>query len=266
MANPITPVIPNFDMSIVEIDLNALVDVVTEVTAALDQAYAEHPIQHSELEEPHVIGENLKRFAEIVQQVDAQYHGTTDGKSREALPEKLQDLSQLGDYGLGLLAALSEWARLLDMEQLQVTLDELSIPIALWTARNIGNMQELSNVVDALSRIANQTQDPDFLAELSGIMDEIANAASPEIKADEDKSHAGRPWRMLNLNHGVVATRTYDPAIMESVFEQILLRLPEDAPDFFREGMEQMDVVGYPDHVRQIMEKYYQLTNNPTLH
>lgn len=253
-------------MSIVEIDLNALADVVEEVTAALEQAYAENPIEHSELDEPRMIGENLKRFAEIVQHVDAQYHGTTDGKSRDELPEKLQDLSQLGDYGLGLLTALSEWAQLLDMEELQVTLDELSIPVALWTARNIGSLQELRSVVDALSRIANQTQDPDFLAELSGIMDEIANAAAPSIKADEDKSNAGRPWRILNLNHGVVATRTHDPAIMESVFEQILLRLPEDAPGFFREGLEQMDVVDYPGHVREIMEKYYQMTNNPTLH
>lgn len=253
-------------MSIVEIDLNALADVVTEVTAALDQAYDDNPIEHSELERPQVIGENLKQFAQMVQHVDAQYHGTSDGKSRESLPDKLQDLSQLGDYGLAQLAALSEWAGLLELEELQVTLDELSIPIALWTARNIGSLQELRNVVDALSRIANQTQDPDFLAELSGIMDEIANAAAPQVKADEDKSHAGRPWRMLNLNHGIVATRTHDPAIMESVFEQILLRLPEDAPTFFREGMEQVEAIDYPGHVREVMEKYYQMTNNPTLH
>lgn len=253
-------------MSIVEIDLNALAEVVDEVTAALEQAWADAPIRHSELETPQVIGENLKQFARIVQHVDAQYHGTSDGKSREALPEKLQDLSQLGDYGLGQLAGLSEWARLLELEELQITLDELSIPIALWTARNIGSLQELRNVVDALSRIANQTRDPEFLAELSNIMDEIANAASPAVKADEDKSHAGRPWRMLNLNHAIVATRTHDPALMESVFEQILLRLPQDAPTFFREGMEQMDIIGYPGHVREVMEKYYRMTNNPTLH
>ncbi|MGM0679871.1 MAG: hypothetical protein ACQESY_08390 [Pseudomonadota bacterium] len=253
-------------MSIVEIDLNALADVVKEVTDALDQAYSDNPIEYSELDKPQVIGENLNQFAKMVRHVDAQYHGTSDGKSREVLPDKLQDLSQLGDYGLARLADLSEWAQLLELEELQVTLDELSIPIALWTARNIGSLQELRNVVDALSRIANQTRDPDFLAELSGIMDEIANAAAPQVKADEDKSHAGRPWRMLNLNHGIVATRTHDPAIMESVFEQILLRLPEDAPTFFREGMEQVEAIDYPGHVREVMEKYYEMTNNPTLH
>jgi len=253
-------------MSIVEIDLNALADVVDEVTAALEQAYTENPIRPSDLADPHQIGENLKQFAHTVQHVDAECHGNSDGKSREALTEKLDELSQLGDYGLAQLNALSQWAGLLELEELQVTLDELAIPIALWTARNIGSLQELRNVVDALSRIANQTQDPDFLAELSGIMDEIANAAAPQVKADEDKSHAGRPWRMLNLNHGVVATRTHDPAIMEPVFEQILLRLPEDAPTFFREGMEQVEAIDYPGHVREVMEKYYKMTNNPTLH
>jgi len=253
-------------MSIVEIDLNALADVVDEVTAALDGAYEINPLPQEALGDPAQIGENLKQFVRIVQHLDAQSHGNGDGKSRQALPDKLKDLNELGDYGLGLLEAMSQWAEQLQLDELKVTLDELSIPIALWTARNIGNLSELGSVVDALSKIANQTQDPEFLAELSGIMDEIANATAPEVKQDKDKDDAERPWRILNLNHGIVATRTHDPQIMESVFEQILLRLPDDAPGFFREGLEQMDVVGYPTHVRHIMEKYYEMTNNPTLH
>jgi hypothetical protein len=53
---------------------------------------------------------------------------------------------------------------------------------------------------------------------------------------------------------------------MEQAFEQLLIRLPEDAAGFFREGLQQMDIIGYPDHVRRVMEKFFQLTNNPTLH
>lgn len=253
-------------MSIVEIDLNALAEVVDEVTVAIDQEYENSPMRQDTLGDPGVAGENLRQFVRVVQHVDAQYHGNGDGKSYEVLPDKLHDLNALGDYGLGLLNILSQWAGQLELEEIQVTLNELSIPIALWTARNIGSLRELGTVVDALSKIANQTRDPDFLAELSGIMDEIANAAAPEIKQDDDKSNDNRPWRILNLNHGIVATRTHNPRIMEPVFEQILLRLPDDAPGFFREGMEQMDAVGYPIHVRHIMEKYYDMTNNPTLH
>lgn len=253
-------------MSIVEIDLNALADVVDEVTAALDEAYEQNPLPQEALGDPILIGENLKQFVRLVQHLDAQYHGNGDGKSRQALPDKLKDLNELGDYGLGLLEEMSQWAERLQLDELKVTLDELSIPISLWTARNIGNLSELNGVVNALSKIANQTQDPEFLAELSGIMDEIANATAPEVKEDRNKDDAERPWRILNLNHGIVATRSHDPQIMESVFEQILLRLPDDAPGFFREGLEQMDVVGYPTHVRHVMEKYYEMTNNPTLH
>jgi len=253
-------------MSIVEIDLNALADVVDEVTAALDEAYEQNPLPQDALGDPVLIGENLKQFVRLVQHLDAQYHGNGDGKSRQALPDKLKDLNELGDYGLGLLEEMSQWAERLQLDELKVTLDELSIPISLWTARNIGNLSELNGVVNALSKIANQTQDPEFLAELSGIMDEIANATAPEVKEDRNKDDAERPWRILNLNHGIVATRSHDPQIMESVFEQILLRLPDDAPGFFREGLEQMDVVGYPTHVRHVMEKYYEMTNNPTLH
>ncbi|MGD8925773.1 MAG: hypothetical protein PVG20_02915 [Thioalkalispiraceae bacterium] len=53
---------------------------------------------------------------------------------------------------------------------------------------------------------------------------------------------------------------------MESVIEQLVFRLPEYAPGFFAEGMAQMNITGYPVHVRTVMQHYYQKTNQPTLH
>ena len=46
------------------------------------------------------------------------------------------------------------------------------------------------------------------------------------IKADIGKSESGRPWRILNLNHGIIATGTHNTDIMNSVFEQLLLLYP----------------------------------------
>ncbi|WP_428634967.1 hypothetical protein [Sedimenticola sp.] len=43
---------------------------------------------------------------------------------------------------------------------------------------------------------------------------------------------------------------------MEEVFGQLVSNIPQDARGFFQEGMQQMDIVGYPDEVRQVMEKY----------
>jgi len=41
------------------------------------------------------------------------------------------------------------------------------------------------------------------------------------IKADIDKSELERAWRILNLNHGIIATRTHNIEIMPSVFGQM---------------------------------------------
>ena len=40
--------------------------------------------------------------------------------------------------------------------------------------------------------------------------EKITNSANKMIKMDIDKSKAGRPWRMWNLYHGIIATRRHD--------------------------------------------------------
>ena len=253
-------------MSIVEIDLDALAEVVAENCEALSERYHSNPIEHPTLDKPELICEQLNRYVEIIRHLDAQQHGKTQPQSATADSDASEDMDTLSNYGMQLLQKLHEWSELLQDQEQQNNIDELSIPFALWAARNKGKLQELQLVVNSLSQIANHSNDTGFLKELSGIMNEIANAAAPEIKDDSDKSNPGRPWRVLNLNHAIVATRSHDTKVMEQVFEQILVRLPDDAANFFKEGMEQMDVIGYPTHVRHVMEKYFQLTNNPTLH
>ena len=54
---------------------------------------------------------------------------------------------------------------------------------------------------------------------------------------------------------------------MEEAFAVLTRHLPEDAARFFTEGMEQMDALNYPPHVRKVMEKYHrQWTRNRSLH
>ena len=67
----------------------------------------------------------------------------------------------------------------------------------------------------------------------------------------------GRPWRVLLLNHGIVATRSHNTELMEAAFTLLASKLPEDATRFFSEGMQQMEALGYPPHVRETMEKYH---------
>ncbi len=84
-----------------------------------------------------------------------------------------------------------------------------------------------------LSDIANQTNEPDSLIKLHKVAEETTSFAHEMIKTDIDKSESGHPWRILNLNHGIIASRTHNTDIMNLVFEQLLLRLPDDVAIFY---------------------------------
>ena len=44
---------------------------------------------------------------------------------------------------------------------------------------------------------------------------------------------------------------------MEPAFNAIVEPLPNDAERFFAEGMEQMAIIDYPEHVRTVVRRYY---------
>lgn len=183
----------------------------------------------------------------------------------ESSKANFSNVSELGDYGLQLLAELEQWvetAELADKIELQLA----TLSLGVWIHDHQGKLEYLESIVNALSQLANKTNEPSVLAKLHKYAEKITNSVHEAIKADKDKSEPGRPWRILNLNHGIIATRTHNTDIMNRVFEQLLHRLPEDAPLFFAEGMKQMDIIGYPQHVRHVMEQFYQLTSKPTLH
>jgi len=177
-----------------------------------------------------------------------------------------QELIDLPDYGMSLLTTLREFAQQNNCKESSIIFEQLSISLALWFAQHDMITHDVELIVNAISNTANRTQDQVVLAELADVIDVIINAFPAELKADLDKLDPARPWRGLNLKHAIIATRSHDPKRMESVFEQLVFRLPEDAPGFFDEGMRQVDIIDYPDHVRNVMKTYYQLTNQPTLH
>ncbi len=250
-------------MAKLEINLPELADTMLalcESTRSVAES-AQKPAPY--LTDPQQICEGLERFTDIIRHMDQQPGTSIEEKIPTNRDDEYQDLS---DYGLKLLTQLGDWCEQLELSETRAALDEVIVTLGVWVARHLGPLHTIEPIVDALSKVANSTTDPVFLAELSHIYREIADAVAPYIKQDIDKSNPGRPWRILNLNYGIVATRSHQPEIMEQAFAQLLIRLPEDAAGFFTEGMEQMDVIGYPDHVRRVMEKYFELTNNPTLH
>lgn len=176
------------------------------------------------------------------------------------------DVSELGDYGLSLIGDLVNWADTLSLKDASNGLRWLIPELALWIARHGGELRSLESVVDSLAQEANREPDTATLKSLSEAMTEITASISPKIRADEDKFNQGRPWRVLLLNHCIVATRSQDTDAMRSAFDTLTGSLPEDAAEFFREGMQQMESIGYPDPVREVMQQYFAEWSAPTLH
>ena len=177
------------------------------------------------------------------------------------------DVTEIGEYALRLQETLSGIADKLGLSEQKQPLACLSINMALWIADHDGRLESLEPVVDALAQIANSTQDPQQLEQLSSVIARIINAVSALTSEDLEKMNPGRPWRVLLLNYGIVATRSHNTASMEAAFAVLTSKLPEDATRFFSEGMQQMDALDYPSHVRKVMEKYHrELPVNRSLH
>jgi len=206
--------------------------------------------------EPRQLVDAMSQLAGILRRVE-------DG---DELPDGgTQDIHTLGEYGLQLLRDLSDIAAELGQEATARELENLCLPMAVWMARRGGEVRTLAPVVNALAHFANHSKEPEQMQELLCLANEVYEAVSPALSEDSDKRDPMRPWRLLLLNRAIVATRTLQPSLMEPVFDSVVENLPEDAARFFAEGMEQMDIIGYPQAVREVMTRYYQAFGTPRI-
>jgi len=173
-------------------------------------------------------------------------------------PAARADLSRLGDYGVDLLARLAGLAGTLPAPHKAHAIEELALPFACWIARRGGELGYLEPIVNGAAHLANRLLQPSELEQLYGLLTEIVDAVDPRLSQDTTSVDPSRPWRILLLNRAIVATRSHRPALMEEAFESIIEYLPDEAPAFFREGMEQMAALNYPPQVRDLMQRFHQ--------
>ncbi len=166
-------------------------------------------------------------------------------------------VTELGEYALGLFEQTLDWASRLKLPEVHENLQIQTISMARWIGRHGGKIQLLEPVVDALAQQANTTRDPAELLVLYQAMGEVVDNTADVILEDLEKTNPGRPWRVLQMNRAIVATRTHQPDAMDVAFQALVTHLPQDASRFFSEGMEQMDLLNYPPHVREVMDRYY---------
>jgi hypothetical protein len=244
----------------------ALPPPIPEARRLLDEASAEIETAHTtaaprggEQGTPGQVGEALRQFFAIVANLDK-----TEGETGPILSD---DVNQLGDYGLNLLLDLAAWAARLGLDQARRNVQTATLAATDWLMRHHGRIRSLGTVVDALADTANRTNDPRQLTQMAAFMGAVAQACDDYLQQDLEKTNPGRPWRLLHLNRGIVATRSHDPALMQQVFDELVRSLPEEAPAFFEQGMQQMVALNYPAPVREVMGRYHaRWKPRPTLH
>ena len=130
------------------------------------------------------------------------------------------------------------------------------LALAVWLVRRDAILNNLEGTADGFAMLTNGLSDPRELAEICLLMGEVLDAASVAQQTDTDRSNPWRPWRILNLNAGIAATRSLDPQLMEQTFEQLGRRLPHDMPGFLADGKRRMATQDIPAPVREIMDRF----------
>lgn len=167
------------------------------------------------------------------------------------------DVSQLGDHAIGCLQDLSVWAERLRLPHQKQDLEKVALGAAHWVIRHEGELRTLEPIVNALAVNANTTESKEQLAALFHVLKDVIEHTAEGITSDLEQSDPSRPWRILNLNFAIVATRTQDNTLMEQAFDTLGRHLPNDCPAFFEEGLKQAEKAGYGPEVKAMMQKYF---------
>ena len=165
-------------------------------------------------------------------------------------------MAEFGDYGMDLLDRLSAQLRHLEILDQRELLSRVYASLALWMARHDAVLNNIEGTADGFAWLVNGLTEKEDLAEICGYMEEVINAISEKVALDEDRSNPWRPWRILNLNTGIAATRSLDPQLMEQTFDKLGRHLPYDMAEFLADGKRQMMTQNVPDEVSETMNRY----------
>lgn len=185
---------------------------------------------------------------------------------KDSSPETVQNVTEIGEYALRLLDKSAQL--LLPSEPTRAEqLALLNIGFVHWVLRHQGHLHPLEPVVNDLAMLANRCDDPVALAELARVMLDIIDHAGPHYKQDLEAYNPWRPWRRLHLNLGIVATRARRADLVDQAYERLVRHLPQDAPRFFHQDMQQLQFGDAPESVRAVMSRDFQhWGSKPALH
>lgn len=220
-----------------------------ETSDAVLQAFKQSELQADSDNSPSQLIEAIDQFIIIYDTLGNQH-------SKNSLFNK-ESISQIGEQTINCLIELANWAERLHLAKEKVLLEEIAFTVAHWVIRHQGEIRSLEVIVNILATKANRTSDKAILSALFHVMNDVIEHAAPEFKNDLDKSEANRPWRMLNFNFAIVATRTMDKELMIKSFDTLGRNFPEDCPQFFEEGLRQSEKEVYGPEIKIMMAEYF---------
>jgi hypothetical protein len=223
----------------------------TEASAAVQQAYEQSGNQSGAdaTPAPAQLIEAINQFFIIYARLGSKYN--------ENNLFKKDNISQIGEEAINCLIELGNWAERFHLLQEKALLEEIAFAAAHWVIRHHGEIRSLEVIVNILATKANRTADKEVLSSLFHVMNDVIEHTSPELKSDPDKTDPARPWRMLNFNFAIVATRTMDKELMIKAFDTLGRNLPEDCPQFFEEGLKQSEKAVYGPEIKTMMAEYF---------
>ena len=230
-------------------DIESIQQSITAIVEACNQADTGSVQTDAETDLP-VLGQTLSSLLDVMQRLEGGAGATAT-----------EDVTEIGEYAIRLIENLAATVEKLGLQEQRTAIADLFLNIGLWIAHQGGLIDTLEPIVDAVAMSANSSRSPQELEALSEAIRQMIMAVPAVISQDLETINPGRPWRVLLLNHGIVATRSHNPELMETAFAVLTEKLPADAARFFSEGMQQMEALDYPDPVRKVMEKYHRKWN-----
>ena len=166
------------NMELPPIDLSWFAENLTDTVQEILDAWNDSNASVSSKEEapPELLKEALKQLIEVLR-IQEWNNNPSQGNGNGAPGEV--DISELGDYGLNMLAELSRLSIDLGLEEQMERLEQLALSLGLWVARQNGELSSVELVVNGIARIANQSQEQIELERLFHVMGEILDAAPP---------------------------------------------------------------------------------------
>jgi len=250
----------NCGMQIIPADIVAIADVFRDTVEELIEVFEDEESADEQLDSPELLASALFQLFDLLNSPEMAQALDASLTHRELhAPQQLvgHDLHELGDYGINLLIDLAYVADTLRLEEHARMLENLSLPLAVWIARRGGELSTLEPVVNALAALANITTEAVDLENLYQMSSDIQLAVSPLLQTDLDKGNPNHPWRVLLVNRAIIATRSHHTLLMKDAFDNLVQLMPEEASHFFREGMEQMEALSYPEPVKKLVQEYF---------